>query len=157
MASGQSCSGEGLRSAWALLCPATQLLPKPSLQFRAGEEMVLGTGGLRAGNRPDRPEGVGGCAANPEAGWAGRTGTGAHLPLETEEVQKGAGQGISASRNPLDPPPPPPQGGPQAPPRYLRRAGRRRRRLRPAVGAREPSCRASLESPPFMGVISAPV
>ena len=104
MASGQSCSGEGLRSAWALLCPATQLLPKPSLQFRAGEEMVLGTGGLRACNRPERPGRVGGCAANPEAGWAGRTGTGAHLPLETEEVQKDAGQGISASRNPLDPP-----------------------------------------------------
>lgn len=75
----------------------------------------MGTGGLRAGNRPDRPEGVGGCAANPEAGWAGRTGTGAHLPLETEEVQKGAGQGISASRNPLDPPPPPSPRRPASP------------------------------------------
>ena len=94
---------------------------------------------------------MGGCAI-PEAGWAGRAGV--HLPLEAEEVQKGAGRGFSASRNPLGPPS---QGGPQAQPRYLRRAGRRRRRLRPAVGAREPSCRASLERPPFMGVISAPV
>lgn len=39
---------------------------------------------------------------------------------------------------------PPTQGRPQAKPRYLRRAGQRRRRERPAVGARELSCRASL-------------
>lgn len=68
--------------------------------------MVLGTGGLRGGNRPERPVRVEGCAANPKAGWAGRMGTGVHLPLETEEAQKGAGQGISASRNALDTPSP---------------------------------------------------
>ena len=77
---------------------------------------------------------MGGYAANPGACWAGRTGV--HLPLEAEEVQKDAGQGFSASRNPLGPPS---HGRPQAKRRYLRRAGRRRRREQPAVGAREPS------------------
>lgn len=75
--------------------------------------------------------------------------------METEEVQKAAERGFSASGNLRGPPPT--QGRPQAKPRYLRRAGQRRRRERPAVGARELSCRASLERPPFMGVISAPV
>lgn len=74
--------------------------------------------------------------------------------METEEDQKGAGRGFLASRSLLGAPSP---GPPQAQPWYPRRAGRRRRREPPAVGAREPSYRTSLERPPFMGVISAPV
>lgn len=52
---------------------------------------------------------MGGCSGNPEAGWEGRAGI--HLPLETEEVQKGAGWGFSASGNPLGPPSPRPPAG----------------------------------------------
>lgn len=45
---------------------------------------------------------MGRCAANPKAGWT--RGAGVDLPLETEEVQKGAGWGFSASRNSLGSP-----------------------------------------------------
>lgn len=40
----------------------------------------------------------------------GKSGT--HLPLETEEVQKGAGRGFSAPGNPLGSPSPRPPAGP---------------------------------------------
>lgn len=49
---------------------------------------------------------MGGCAANLGPGWAGRAGL--HLPLETEEVPKGAGRGFSALETVGVPPP---QGG----------------------------------------------